>query len=102
MQQDCKPMEKIEFNGKEFRGSEDDFFLKEHWFDLITEKDHANARLFAGSKNLLKAAIEAHSKLSMLLASEAGRYTNNPDLINDHLKSNPALSQLRNAINECL
>ena len=112
-------MEKIEFNGKEFKGSEGNFTLIEKGRDAIgvsviridTDEEYtfadvygsqANARLFAGSKNLLKAAIEAHEKLSMLVAIEAIRVTNNSDMISEHMKNHPTLLTLENAINECL
>lgn len=73
-------MEKIEFKGKKFNGSEGEFFAINYagrWIDIqdsnhygginLLEADEAgdhayesNARLFANSKNLLKAAIEVY------------------------------------------
>ena len=70
-------MEKLTFKGKEFKGSEGEFYITDYAgylclsngeyygdADLLSCEDvsekiaQANARLFANSKNLLKAAID--------------------------------------------
>lgn len=75
-------MEKIEFKGKEFKGTKGNFEISPsipNSFEIINDESlptraceipynddegKSNARLFANSKNLLKAAIEAHKIIS--------------------------------------
>lgn len=72
-------MEKLQFKGKEFKGSEGEFYAINYaWRIDIQNEDHygglnlldvdeigdeyeSNARLFANSKNLLRAAIEVYN-----------------------------------------
>ena len=111
-------MEKLTFKGKEFKGSEGEWKIRDvddadfnyeigtstvdavalTYRDVGLAKSHANAKLLCNSKNLLKAAIEAHEWVCTSLAFEASRITSDPDKIAEFIQNHPFRIKLETEI----
>lgn len=77
-------------------------YNEEKYVYLPKGQAEANARLFANSKNVLEAAIEAHEFVCMSLAFEAGRTTSDADKISEFIKEHPFRIKLEQAISDSL
>lgn len=62
----------------------------------------ANAKLFANSKNVLQAAIEARTELAKCLRYEAAKAASSFAQINDYVAEHPIYSKLDEVINASL